>query len=57
MSHADYIRWLHAHCLLLIWSPDRMNFIDRAKRRRGRQLFYRSMGIVLHDRALNGEKR
>ena len=57
MTKDAYIRWLCAQCVLLIWSPDRMNFIDRAKRRRGRQLFYRSMGIVLHDRALNGEKR
>lgn len=32
-----------------------MGFIRDPARRRGRYLYYRTKGIVLHDRELNGE--
>lgn len=50
-----YTRLLEATCLLQIWNPDLMNFIDEPARRRQMRLLYRAKGIVLHDRALNGE--
>lgn len=43
-----------AHCMLLIWNPDLMNFWPRgSNQRRYQRLNYRARGIVLHDRELN----
>ena len=50
------MNWLIAQWVLSIWNPDLMDFIASPKRRRGRKNFYRAKGIVLHDRALNGER-
>ena len=48
--------WYVAQMLLLIWNPDLWNFFQNKRRRRVQQLKYRAKGIVLHDRALNGER-
>jgi hypothetical protein len=43
-----------AHCMLLIWNPDLMNFWPPGSNvRRYQRLNYRARGIVLHDRELN----
>lgn len=43
-----------AHCMLLIWNPDLMNFLPTgSKNRRYQKLLYRARGIVEHDRELN----
>jgi hypothetical protein len=43
-----------AHCMLLIWNPDLMNFWPPgSNQRRYQRLNYRARGIVLHDRELN----
>ena len=43
-----------AHCMLLIWNPDLMNFWPPGSNvRRYHRLNYRARGIVLHDRELN----
>lgn len=48
------IRWVTAQWLLSIWNPDLLNFILNPKLKRRLRLRYRTVGIVLHDRALNG---
>lgn len=48
------LRWALAQWLLAIWNPDLVDFLRDAKKRRRSRLRYRSKGIVLHDRALNG---
>lgn len=47
------INWVLAQWCLSIWNPDLMDFL-RGNRRRKKRLYYRTMGIVTHDRALNG---
>ena len=43
-----------AHCVLLIWNPDLMNFWPPgSNQRRYQRLIYRARGIVYHDRELN----
>ncbi len=43
-----------AHCMLLIWNPDLMNFLPKgSKNRRYQRLLYRARGIVEHDREMN----
>ena len=49
------VRWVFAQWVLAIWNPGLMDFIRDPARRRGRRLYYRTKGIVLHDRELNGE--
>jgi len=46
-----------ALCAMLIWDPSKMEFIRDKNRRGQRQLFYRTMGIVQHDRFLNDDPR
>ena len=46
--------WVLAQWCLSIWNPELMHWIPKKKRRDGRKLFYRTMGVVTHDRALNG---
>jgi hypothetical protein len=46
-----------ALCTLLIWDPRKMEFIRDKNRRGQQQLFYRTMGIVQHDRFLNDDPR
>lgn len=48
------IEWVLAQWCLAIWNPDLMNFLTGIRRKQKR-LFYRAMGVVTHDRALNGE--
>ena len=45
--------WVLAQWCLSIWNPDLMNFLQ-GTRRRQKRLFYKAIGIVVHDRALNG---
>ena len=45
--------WVLAQWCLSIWNPDLMNFLQ-GTRRRQKRLFYKAVGIVVHDRALNG---
>lgn len=49
------VRLLTALCMLFIWNPNLMDWIPEKQRRRQLRLFYKTMGIVQHDRALNGE--
>ena len=43
-----------AHCMLLIWNPDLMDFLPPgSNRRRYQRLLYRARGIIDHDRMLN----
>ncbi len=46
--------WVLSQWCLAIWNPNLMDFIPNKDRRDSRKLFYRAMGIVTHDRALNG---
>lgn len=46
--------WVLSQWCLAIWNPKLMDFIPNKHRRDSRKLFYRAMGIVTHDRALNG---
>ena len=46
--------WVLSQWCLAIWNPNLMDFIPNKHRRDSRKLFYRAMGIVTHDRALNG---
>lgn len=46
------INYVFAQWVLSIWNPDLMNFLPEPKCKRQR-LFYRTKGIVLHDRELN----
>lgn len=39
---------------LSIWDPTKMDFLHGPRRARLR-LYYRTKGIVMHDRILNGE--
>lgn len=50
------MNWLIAQWVLSIWNPDLMNFVTSPTRKRSLKNFYRAKGIVLHDRALNGER-
>lgn len=47
------VNWVLAQWCLSIWNPDRMDFLKGARRKKKR-LFDKAMGIVTHDRALNG---
>lgn len=49
------LRWALAQWLLATWNPDLMDFLRDAKKRRRSRLRYLAKGVVLHDRALNGE--
>lgn len=42
--------------VLEIWNPDKVNFLSGTRKRQMR-LFYRTNGVVLHDRVLNPEGR
>lgn len=42
--------------LLQIWDPSRWDWYPDARKQRQFKLQYRARGIVLHDRALNGEQ-
>lgn len=46
--------WVLSQWCLAIWNPKLMDFIPNKHRRDRRKLFYRAMGIVTHDRVLNG---
>ncbi len=46
-----------ALCALLIWDPSKVDFILDNNRRKQQRLFYRTMGIVQHDRFLNDDPR
>ena len=46
--------WVLSQWCLAIWNPKLMDFIPNKHRRDSRRLFYKAMGIVTHDRALNG---
>ena len=48
--------WYVAHMMLLIWNPDIWTLCQNKWMRRTQQLKYKAKGIVLHDRALNGER-
>ena len=48
-------RWYLAQMFLLIWNPAIWSQLPECRRRRRLQLEYRTRGIVLHDRALNGQ--
>lgn len=47
------LNWVIAHNILLIWNPDLMNFITDKRRRKQVRLYYKTRGIVEHDRELN----
>lgn len=47
--------WLVARIMLLIWNPEIWTLCSNPWMRRRQKLLYRARGIVLHDRALNGE--
>ena len=49
------VQWLTAYAVLLIWDPDKMSFILDPARRSRQRLYYKTRGIVEHDRALNGQ--
>ena len=46
--------WVLAQWCLSIWNPSLMDWVPDKKRRNSRRMFYRAMGIVVHDRVLNG---
>ena len=46
--------WVLAQWCLSIWNPSLMDWVSDKKRRNNRRMFYRAMGIVAHDRVLNG---
>lgn len=48
MNAYEHIRWLTAQLAISIWDEDKVR-TSRFK------LFYKCKGIVMHDRALNGE--
>lgn len=48
-------KWYLAQMVLLIWNPAIWSQLPECRRRRRLQLEYRTRGIVLHDRALNGQ--
>lgn len=48
-------RMLQAKLLLAIWNPDLWRWFPDKYIRTKQQLNYKARGIVLHDRALNGE--
>jgi hypothetical protein len=50
-------RLLCAQLVLAIWNPAAWDFYPLPKRAIRLKLKYRAMGIVLHDRELNGEVR
>lgn len=50
-------RLLSAMLMLSIWNPDTWNFYPNKRRKQQIKMYYRAMGIVLHDRELNGEAR
>lgn len=49
----DMTTYLSAQLMLKIWEPALWTWHPVERVKKGRQLFYRTMGIVQHDRALN----
>jgi hypothetical protein len=48
MTKQMLINWLTAQLMLHIWNPDLIKHINK-----NRMLYYKTNGIVLHDRELN----
>ena len=38
-----------------IWNPDKFSYMKEGKLKRQSVLTWRTRGVILHDRALNGE--
>lgn len=55
LNEHGFENWLWAQWLTEIWNPDKLCWIQKSSERRQKMLFYRTRGVVLHDRALNGE--
>lgn len=55
MDHIQ--RMLEAQLLLAIWNPDLWNWHPIKRTRVRMRLRYKAKALVLHDRALNGDKR
>lgn len=55
MTAEQVVRILAAQLCLAVWNPDLWNFHPDTRLRNRMQLTYRTRGIVLHDRELNGE--
>ena len=55
MTDHELIRWLMAHTILAIWNPEIWFQHPNERKKRSLEIMYRTRGIVMHDRALNGE--
>lgn len=56
MNQDAIARWMAAALALQIWNPELWRWHPHVKRAKQLMLYYSCKGIVLHDRALNGEK-
>lgn len=52
----NMINYLSAQCMLHIWNPALWDYFPNKKIAAQKKLFYRAMGIVQYDRALNGKQ-
>lgn len=48
------LKWVHAQWCLSIWNPGLMDWVTPRSMRNSKRLYYKTMGVVTHDRALNG---
>lgn len=54
MDNEQLIKFLSAQLVLRIWNPDLWNWYPSSSTRMQMKLYYKTKGIVLHDRVLNG---
>lgn len=56
MKSTDMIQYLSAQLMLRIWDPELWTWHPNKRVKKQRQLFYKAMGIVQHDRELNNRE-
>lgn len=47
------INWVMAQWVLAVWNPDLVSYMRTKSGTRRMRLYYKTMGIVCHDRVLN----
>ena len=55
MTELQMRRYLFAQLVLAIWNPELWHWFPNRARRDYLKLKYKAIGIVYHDRELNGE--
>ncbi len=56
-SDKEHCTWVSAQIMLYIYNPEIWTFCRDKIMKRKNQLYYRTKGIVLHDRVLNNREK